>query len=149
MSPDTSQSVQGREEMKSFFTSYIAPMRISGISQSGYPIICSLWFEYADDVIWCATQKSAKIVRVFSENPKCAFELAPNKPPYFGVRGQGNAAIQFADADKLLERLIDRYLGDRNSRLAKILLEKVADEVAIRIEIKQIYSWDYRNRMKA
>jgi hypothetical protein len=149
MNSETSESVRSSAERENFLTSYIAPIRISGISQSGFPLICSLWFEYEDNAIWCATQKTSKIARVLSENPKCAFELAPNEPPYFGVRGQGNAMVEVADADKLLERLIDRYLGNRKSRIAKMLLNKVADEVLIRIDVKQISSWDYRTRMKA
>jgi hypothetical protein len=148
MSQHTSLSIDTREEIHDFLETYDAPIRISGVAQSGYPIICSLWFEYADNALWCATQKTAKIARVLSDNPKCAFELAPNTPPYFGIRGQGNATLQIVDADKLLERLIDRYLGDRNSKLARMLLKKAADEVAMRIEIEQITSWDYRSRMK-
>ena len=149
MNSEPFKSVRSTEERENFLTSYIAPIRISAVSQSGFPLICSLWFEYEDNAIWCATQKTAKIARVLSENPKCAFELAPNEPPYFGVRGQGSATVEVADADKLLERLIDRYLGDRKSSIAKMLLNKVADEVLIRIDVKQISSWDYRNRMKA
>jgi len=149
MNSETSESVRSSAERENFLTSYIAPIRISGISQSGFPLICSLWFEYEDNAIWCATQKTAKIARVLSENPKCAFELAPNEPPYYGVRGQANASLHLENADELLERLIVRYLGNKESKLAKKLLDDTANEVAIKIEPTNIFSWDYRKRMKA
>jgi hypothetical protein len=149
MNSETSESVRSSGKRENFLTSYIAPIRISGISQSGFPLICSLWFEYEDNAIWCATQKTAKIARVLSENPKCAFELAPNEPPYYGVRGQANASLHLENADELLERLIVRYLGNKESKLAKKLLDDTANEVAIKIEPTNIFSWDYRKRMKA
>lgn len=148
MNPDTVKTLSNSDNIDSFLNSWIAPIRLSGILDSGYPVICSLWFEYADNALWCATQKTSKIARVFANNPRCAFELSPNEPPYFGVRGQGQAILQADKADELLDRLIIRYLGNSDSRLAKTLLNKVANEVAIKIEPINIYTWDYRKRMK-
>ena len=146
---NTGFQLESREHIDAFLASYLAPLRISAVADSGFPLICSLWFEYADGAIWCATKKQAKIVEILSRNPKCAFELAPNEPPYFGVRGQAEASIQHENAGELLERLIDKYLGTRDSSLALNLLKRVSDEVAIRMEPVSLYSWDYRSRMQA
>jgi hypothetical protein len=136
-------------DKKSLLSTYIAPVRISGVMSSGYPLICSLWFEYSDNALWCATQKTSKIARVLAVNPACAFELAPNEPPYFGIRGQGHASLHDENAGELLERLIQRYLGEGNSRLAEMLRSRVADEVVIRIVPEKVFTWDYRNRMQS
>jgi hypothetical protein len=148
MKPDTSDVLLSGKDINSFLNSYVAPIRLSGILDSGYPLICSLWFEYRDNAIWCATKRTSRIAQVLANNTKCAFELAPNEPPYFGVRGQGIASIHLENADDLLERLIIRYLGNNDSRLAKKLLNNAATEVAIKIEPAKIFSWDYRKRME-
>ncbi len=148
MSQSYEQPLKSSEDKHAFLASYLAPLRLSAVAENGFPVICSLWFEYANGVLWCATHKSARIVELLSLNPKCAFELAPNEPPYFGVRGQALASVHKDDADKLLERLLDRYIGKRDTRLAKMLLKRRADEVAIRIDPQQLYGWDFRGRMQ-
>jgi hypothetical protein len=148
MNSDTSNVLLSDKDISSFLNSYVAPIRLSGIAGSGYPIICSLWFEYRDKAIWCATKSTSRIAQILTNNSKCAFELAPNEPPYYGVRGQANASLHLENADELLERLIVRYLGNNDSKLAKKLLDDTANEVAIKIEPTNIFSWDYRKRMK-
>jgi len=46
-----------------------------------------------DNKIFCATQRSAKIVEYLSKNTKCGFEIASDNPPYKGVRGYGNVKL--------------------------------------------------------
>ena len=93
------------------------------------------------------TKKHSKIVHVLQNNPKCAFELAPNEPPYYGVRGNGLASMHEDGAAELLERLIKRYLGSTDSKIAQKLLQQSEHEIAIMIEPGSITSWDYRQRM--
>jgi hypothetical protein len=44
--------------------------------------------------------------------------------------------------------LLDRYLGGRDSPLARRLLADAADEVAIRVMPTWLASWDYTERMR-
>jgi hypothetical protein len=44
-------------------------------------------------------------------------------------------------------QLIDKYLGDRTVPLAKWLLSRLDEEVAIRIDSLTVTSWDYSSRM--
>jgi hypothetical protein len=78
---------------------------------------------------------------------RCAFEVAPNEPPYCGVRGQAKAELSKDGAGELLERLIARYLGDSNPGLANWLMSRVEDEWVIRLEPIWFSAWDYRARM--
>ena len=130
------------------FFQKIIPLRFSCITNAGWPIVLSLWYVYKDGKIYCATQKDAKVIEYLQKNPKCAFEVAPDQPPYKGVRGQGQVKLRKDIAIQILELLIDRYLGNRDSSLAKLLLEKRDNELAIEITPINLFTWDYSKRMK-
>jgi hypothetical protein len=80
--------------------------------------------------------------------PRCAFEIAPNEPPYFGVRGQATASLESAGARELLERLLDRYVGTTDSKLGRFLLGRADEELVVRLKPEWIGTWDYRERME-
>lgn len=136
-------------EVESFLDRYVAPVRLAVVSPSGFPLVCSLWYLYEGGRILCATQGGARVVEALRGDPRCGFEIAPNEPPYFGVRGQGEVALSGEGALALLGRLVDRYLGTRESRFARWLLESRRDEVVLAIDPGWITSWDYRQRMDA
>ncbi len=133
---------------KEFFQKKI-PIRFSCMSKSGWPVILSLWYIYKDGKIYCATQKDAKIIRHLSNNPKCAFEIAPDSPPYKGVRGQGKVTLRDDIAKETLLELINKYLGDQNSSLAKFLISQSQNEVCIEINPVKVFQWDYSKRMSS
>ncbi len=124
------------------------PIRLAFIKPDGMPNVVSLWHVHLDGKIYCATQKSAKIVSYLEDNPVCGFEIAADKPPYKGIRGEGIAEILYNDGQKILEILIDKYLGDKESTLSKFLKNNSKNEVAIQITPKRIFQYDYSKRMK-
>ncbi len=136
-------------EVQAFLERTVIPVRLGVNGREGSPLIVSLWYLYEDSCLWCATQAGARVARLLQADPRCGFEVAPETPPYHGIRGQGRAQLRTAGAVALLERLIERYLGDRRSRLARWLLERAATEIALRIEPTWITAWDYRERMSA
>lgn len=132
-----------------FLRSTEIPVRLACLSRAGTPLICSVWFLYEDGAIWCATQQSAHLAGWLARNPCCAFEVARDTTPYRGVRGQGTATLSAAAGPALLPRLIDRYLGGRDSPFAQWLMARKDREVAIRIQPQWLTSWDYSTRMGA
>jgi hypothetical protein len=124
------------------------PLRLSCLSPSGWPVVLSLWFLFENGKLYCATQKSAKTVEYLSQNPKCAFEIASDLPPYCGIRGQGLVKLNPDIGPKILKRVIIRYLGSTTTPLAKRLLAKRQHEVAIEITPINLYKWNYSPRMK-
>lgn len=136
------------EGIEDFLRDSLIPLRLACLSRSGSPLICSLWFLYDDDALWCATQENAHVARLLMRDASCGFEVAADKQPYRGVRGQGRVAMSVADGQQVLGRLIDRYLGTRDSRFAKWLLSRQANEVSIRIAPDWVTSWDYSKRMR-
>lgn len=145
VAPDSAWS---REEIEQFLDRFVAPLRLASTDGAGFPRVCSLWVRRRGDELVCATQSDAWIARALGRNARCGFELAPNEPPYFGIRGRGVARIDPDENAAELGRLIDRYLGDRSSELARWLLSRAEDEVVISIAVDSTTSWDYRDRME-
>ncbi len=137
------------ERVASFLDETRVPMRLATRAESGFPILCSLWFLYDEGRLLCATQGDAMVVRALSTDPRCAFEISTNEMPYFGFRGRGSVEVGREGAVDALERLIDRYLGGRDSGLAKWLLSRAENEVYLSIEIDWATSWDFSQRMSS
>ena len=124
------------------------PIRIAFLKPDGTPNVISLWYEEIEGKIYCATQKSAKIVSYLEKNSKCGFEIAADKPPYKGTRGTGLAKILDNRGEEILEILMDKYLGKKESNLSQILKNNAKTEVAIEITPQQVFHYDYSVRMK-
>ena len=108
----------------------------------------SLWFVYEQGRLYCATQESSKLIYHLRQNPRCAFEIAGDQPPYRGLRGQAEVILSSELGPAILERLIRRYLKGLETPLGKRLLSQAVNEVAIEIKPLRIFQWDYTNRMK-
>ena len=137
-----------KQEVPKYLQEVKIPLRLACTTKSGWPIVLSLWYVYMEDKIFCATQKSAKVVHYLEKDPRCAFEVATEQPPYWGVRGQAKATINEERGIEILKILLKRYLGSLDSPLAKQLLSRSSPEVAIEIEPVNLFTWDFRKRMK-
>jgi hypothetical protein len=134
-------------EIGEFLRQSIVPLRLSAISPAGWPVIVSLWYLYEEGVIRCASRRHARIISLLEKNPRCAFEIAGEAPPYFGVRGQGMASIDPDGAPELLTNLVNRYLGTEETPFRRWLLAGAMNETSITIRPIRFMSWDYRDRM--
>jgi hypothetical protein len=123
------------------------PLRLSCVMESGWPAVLSLWYLFEEGSLFCATPKNARVVSYLRAESRCSFEVASDQPPYCGVRGRAIATIDPDLGIEILELLLDRYLGDVNSPLAKKLLERPDPEVAIRLDPQNFYTWNFTNRM--
>lgn len=130
-----------------FLESSIIPMRLAIHDSSGSPWVVSLWFLHDEDALWCATNRKAKLVSYLQANPQCGFEIAGDRPPYRGIRGKGQATLLPERGGEILGRLLKRYAISPDSKLARSLLAKVDQEVAICIKPSRISSWDFTKRM--
>lgn len=130
------------------FEPMVIPLRLACLAASGQPQVLSFWYLWRDGALWCATSLRAHVVAMLEREPRCGFEVAPDAPPYRGVRGRGVATLERARGAEILEALIDCYQGSRETPLAHRLLARSASEVAIRIEPRALLSWDFTERMR-
>ncbi|MBW2493280.1 MAG: pyridoxamine 5'-phosphate oxidase family protein [Deltaproteobacteria bacterium] len=137
-----------KERIDEFLQETRIPVRLACNGASGHPVLISLWFIPLGEAIWCATQRTARIASMLSRDPRCAFEVSVEQPPYCGVRGRAVAVLHDDRGEEILRKLIDRYLGNSNSALARFLLARADSETAIAIEPQSLISWDFRERMR-
>lgn len=136
------------EEIARYLSEIKIPIRLACITDTGWPLVTSLWFVFMNQKLYCATQKTAKVIEFFSQNPRCGFEIASDQPPYLGVRGKGRVKLSEVMGPKILRILMDRYDIRKDSTLGKFLLSNLKNEIAIEIEPIRIFVWDYSDRMK-
>lgn len=123
------------------------PIRLAANTATGFPVVLSLWFLPENEELLAAVHRDARIAKRLKADPRCAFEIAPNEPPYRGVRGQAIATLEPEGAGTLLERLLHRYLGSTDSSLGRFLLARAEEELIVRLQPTWIGSWDYSRRM--
>ncbi|MEP1469789.1 MAG: pyridoxamine 5'-phosphate oxidase family protein [Halieaceae bacterium] len=135
------------EQVASFLETAVIPMRLAAVGKDGFPRVVSVWFCYLDGELLCASHSGSPLVSLLRNNPRAGFEIAPNEPPYHGVRGQGTVVMSPEGAGATLEHLIQRYLGNADSGLAQWLLSRKDEELLISLRPERVFSWDYRERM--
>ncbi|NQW31619.1 MAG: pyridoxamine 5'-phosphate oxidase family protein [Actinomycetales bacterium] len=133
------------DQIDAHLRSATIPIRLA--SSGTYPLVQSLWFTFDGTALWCATPRDSVLSKRLVRANGIGFEIAADTPPYLGVRGTGRAQLLPLDAAAVLVQLIDKYLGDRTVPLAKWLLSRLDEEVAIRIDSLTVTSWDYSSRM--
>ena len=133
-------------EIQDFLRDAVIPMRLATRGEK-WPLVQSLWFLFEGSALWFCTQQDSVVARRLESNPRCAFEVAGDNPPYRGVRGRGVASLDTELAAGLLERLLSHYQVDPESSLASWLQSRLDNEVAIRIDTLVLSSWDYSSRM--
>jgi hypothetical protein len=141
-------SAWSEAEISSFLTATAIPVRIA-TSTDSYPTLCSVWYMFDDQNgdLLCVSHQNSQLVTDLKANEKCSFEIAPNEPPYCGVRGKAIVTLSKDNALETLSTLIHRYLGNTDSGLAKWLLGRIDEEYVLRLTPVQLTSWDYSERM--
>jgi len=114
-----------KSRVREFLAEARIPMRLAANTDSGFPIVLSLWFLAEEDELLAVVHRDARIAKRLTADPRCAFEIAPNEPPYRGVRGQAIASLDPNRASSLLERLLGRPPWSRVRRTMGAL-ERVA-----------------------
>lgn len=137
------------DQITAFLETAGFPIRLSFLNQANEPKICSLWFQYSDGAIWSASHKNSFLIKQLQNNQTVAFEVSTNEYPYKGVRGTAEVALSMSNADKVLDSLIKKYLGNGNSSLATWLMSRSDDEFVIKMTPTKVNAWDFSDRMQS
>ena len=135
------------DQINSFIPDVKIPIRIGFAKSDGVSAVISLWYVCKYGKIYCAVQKTAKIVSYLQKNPVCGFEIAADKPPYKGIRSEGPIRILNETGAYVLDLLLDKYLGEIESTLSKFLRDNSKTEMTIEITPQKIFHYDYSERM--
>lgn len=136
------------EVVATFLQEATIPIRIATRRSDGSLWPVTVWYRYRDGHFESATHASADLVGLLKRNPTVGFDVSTNQVPYSGIRGTGTASVTPDEDRAVLRDLTERYLGGTDSMLAQRLLGDDREEVVIRIDPDEIYSWDYSERMK-
>lgn len=145
--PATSKGPWSQSEVEQFLQERVIPLRIACVGGDGYPRVVSVWFLFRGGQLLSVSHQGSSLVALLRADAKVGFEVAPEQPPYCGVRGQGVAKLTHEGAGEVLDEVLHRYLGGIDSGLARWLLSRRDEEVLISIEPERLFSWDYRERM--
>jgi nitroimidazol reductase NimA-like FMN-containing flavoprotein (pyridoxamine 5'-phosphate oxidase superfamily) len=135
------------DEVAAFLADATVPIRLTTHRPDGTLWTVALWFRYRNGAFECATGADAALVTYLRNDPEVAVDVSTNRPPYRGVRGNGTAHLSPDDDKAVLSSLVARYLEDTTGPLAQWLLDDEREEMRIRVEPRQLYSWDYSARM--
>ncbi|MCB1842873.1 MAG: pyridoxamine 5'-phosphate oxidase family protein [Halioglobus sp.] len=124
------------------------PLRLACVGADGFPRVVSVWYLYIEGELLCVSHRASQLVGLLQRSERVGFEVAPNEPPYCGVRGQGIASLHESGQEKVLPTLLERYLGGTDSSLGQWLLSRLDEEMLIRVRPLRLFSWDYRQRMR-
>ena len=134
-------------QIEAWLIETVVPLRLASAGKRG-PLVQSLWFNYGDGALWCATQRDSVLAKRVRRDGNVGWEVSRDEPPYRGTRGTGTAKIvdEIDQSTVVLQRLVARY-GQSGTQRADWLLGRIETEVAVRIDDLRISSWDYAPRM--
>ena len=111
------------------------------------PNVHPVWFYYENGKLYVETSKTAKKAKNLSKNKIVYFCIDDEKLPYKGVRGKA-VATTIEDISKILpiaEKIMTKYTGDLENKVAKILLDGVKNGSSVLVELEPKYyaTWDH------
>lgn len=142
------KSQWNQNQIVTFLEQSEIPIRLSFLNAANEPHICSLWYIYDNNAIWCAAHKNSFLIDQLKLNANISFEVSSNEYPYKGVRGKAVVELTMENADKTLSELIAKYLGNNNAKLSTWLMSRADDEYVIKVVPRLVNSWDFSNRME-
>jgi len=140
-------SVMTVKETKNFLSHQKLFARIGSIDKYGDPNVHPVWYYFDNNKIYFETGKDTRKAQNIKNRDKIYFCIDDDSAPYKGVRGKGTASIIY-DVNKslsFLEKILLKYTGNLENKIAKFLLDSVKNEESVIIEITPRFfaTWDH------
>jgi len=140
-------SMLTEEQTVEFLTDKKLNLLLGTVGKNGDPFIHPLWFLYENEKLYVETSKASKKVQNIRHKNMVYFCIDDENLPYRGVRGKALVKISTDVEDNIpiAERIMIKYTGDLENKVAKMLMDGVrADQSAI-LEISPEYysTWDH------
>lgn len=121
-------------------------LRIGIVDNDGYPLVHPVWFIYENNKFLIVSERGSAKVRLLHKNNKVYFVVdnVTKEDGPIGVRGRGVAKIvdDSNHAEKVMQKLIVRYMGSLAGPMAKKLMRSAkTDSVVIEVYPKFLGTW--------
>lgn len=135
------------EETRNFLLNQKLFARIGTIDKNGDPNVHPVWYLFENEKIYFETGKNSRKTQNIEIKNRIYFCVDDSTSPYKGVRGKGIATI-LQDENKsiqIAEKLLMKYIGNLEDKMAKFLLDSVKSDESKVIEINPQFfaTWDH------
>ena len=117
------------------------------VDKNGDPFIHPVWFLYENEKLYVETSNTSKKVQNIQHKNIVYFCIDEENLPYMGVRGKAlvKVSIDVKDNIPVAERIMIKYTGNLENKVAKILMDGVRAGKSAILEINPVYysTWDH------
>jgi len=140
-------SMLTEEQTVEFLTNKKLNLLLGTVDRSGDPLIHPVWFLYENEKLYAETSKTSKKVQNIQHKNMVYFCIDDENLPYRGVRGKALVKISTDVEDNIpiAERIMIKYTGDLENKVAKMLMDGVRAGQSAILEISPEYysTWDH------
>jgi len=135
------------EETRNFLSNEKLFARIGSIDKNGDPNVHPVWYYFDNDKIYFETGRDSRKAQNIQKKSTIYFCIDDSTAPYKGVRGKGIATI-LQDENKsiqIAEKLLMKYIGNLEDKMAKFLINSVksGESKVIEIDPQFFATWDH------
>jgi len=135
------------EQTVEFLTDKKLNLLLGTIDGNGDPFIHPVWFLYENEKLYVETSKTSMNVQNIRHKNMVYFCIDDENLPYRGVRGKALVKISTDVEDNIpiAERIMIKYTGDLENKVAKMLMDGVRAGQSAIMEISPEYysTWDH------
>ena len=140
-------SMLTEEQTIEFLTDKKLNLLLGTVGKNGDPFIHPVWFLYENEKLYVETSKTSKKVQNIQHKNTVYFCIDDENLPYRGVRGKALVKIS-TDVEgniPIAERIMIKYTGDLENKVAKMLMDGVRAGQSAILEISPEYysTWDH------
>ena len=136
-----------QEQTIEFLTNKKLNLLLGTVDKNGDPFIHPVWFLYENEKLYVETSKTSKKVQNIQHKDMVYFCIDDENLPYRGVRGKAlvKVSINVEDNIPIAERIMIKYTGDLENKVAKILMNGVREGQSAILELNPLYysTWDH------
>jgi len=140
-------SMLTEEQTVEFLTDKKLNLLLGTVGKNSDPFIHPVWFLYENEKLYVETSKTSKKVQNIRHKNMVYFCIDDENLPYRGVRGKALVKISTDVEDNIpiAERIMIKYTGDLENKVAKMLMDGVRAGQSAILEISPEYysTWDH------
>jgi len=135
------------EETRIFLSNQKLFARIGSIDKNGDPNVHPVWYYFDNDKIYFETGRDSRKAQNIKKKNTIYFCIDDDTAPYKGVRGKGVATVlqNINKSLPIVEKLLVKYIGNLEDKMAKFLFNSVKSGESIVFEITPQFfaTWDH------